>query len=240
MNKVLCISVVLASTIVMTSCSKTEYSVNSLTDSIEAVNVSSLTPEERSSTNEKEDYNARLQGAKIVSHDGKMSSDFLIRSLEDLESKSDCIIIGTVIEKEQFRDEDPELVEMGIQKGTTTSVVRVEKAYLGNDVREGDLIKIEEFCYMYDDDNGTTILSTLGPYYPAKKDSTYILFLSRFEGGHALYTPTSRWYGKYPCNDQIIQKARDNEEIDSTEIEYSKSVSVDQSLVRDIYIKYGN
>ena len=239
MKKAICISVFFAAVIALTSCSTTKYSVNSNEMSRAEMESESLLTVEKTSTKEEIDYNKRLEGARIVSHDGKMSENFWIRDLGDLESKSDCVIIGTVIEKEQLRDEDPVLVEMGIQEGTTKSTIRVERVYSGVDIKEGDSIEIEELCYMYDDNSGDTILSSLGPYYPAKKDNTYIFFLSRIEGGHALYTPTSRWYGKYPYNDEMFTKVKENEEFDYTELEYSKPVSIDQSLVKDIYMKYG-
>ena len=101
--------------------------------------------------------------------------------------------------------------ELGVKEETTLTTLEIEKVFKGNELLDDSSeLKIEEICSIIKYDDGGKALSTTGFYYPAKEYETYMFFLKELEGGVAQYTPTSRWYGKYPVTYEAVKSKEEN------------------------------
>ncbi len=125
----------------------------------------------------------------------------LARNFEELDSKSDLIVIASVLpnKKNILLTEDDGTVSFGY----TLTQLSIDKIFSGETSEK--TITITEEYYVTDDIIGKTIW-TQGEYQPAQVKSSYIFFLKKYDEStdyKGLYFPIDLEYGKYLIRNDI-------------------------------------
>ena len=156
------------------------------------------------------EYNELVKGS-FVSNDYGMSDGSIKKdNLAEVESCSCIIVLATVVDKEEIDTATPEEKELGLIQETTITTLGIEKVFKNTSGKElGQELVIEEICHIAERSDGD-ILFTDGYYKPAEEYGTYLFFLESITEASAEFTPTSRWYGKYPVTTNAIEAKKTN------------------------------
>ena len=237
MRKMICLMFIILM-LLLTSCAAKQEETPAFAVPTPAAEESEPTPAPEPIPTEKpySEYNQMLDSAEIGKKKASYTVDFRKNDLKELEDASDAIVLATVAKKEVIHDEEE--LARGTKRGTTVAELILDEVfYSAEDLAAGDVIEMQEFCYLYRSADGTAKLSTTGDYFPVKEYETYLLFLEIQNGyetdGAAKYTPVDLWYGKYPVSTAVRMDERWTIRADEKEV----SASV-ESIFRSIQEKY--
>lgn len=134
----------------------------------------------------------------------KVGDEYDVRSLSDLESRSDVIVQVRALESKQYLAPDQEEYPIpdGVQQ-TQVLVERVLKPY--GDLQEGTECTIVEYYVSVPspNDQAVTVVQCVGNTMPMKMGEQYLLFLHDSSNDLGDYAIFALGYGKYRISKEV-------------------------------------